>query len=165
MKTKTNTHVITREEYNQFFSEDITVRRKKELAEKINKRLHYFVQIFDSEYSSCDLYDEDSNFKYILNTVYKQNPKDLFEINKEVFTVYIQDNNSVDPNNILVSWLWDDSVVQKVLDKIEVVKNRKEKEDSYFEHNKRIILEKVRSILTDSEKAFLKASLGIVIEL
>lgn len=127
MKRKVNTHALTQEEYNQFFSDDITVRRKKELAEKIVRRLSYI----SSTLVDCDIDEDYFDPSYVLaNYDYKQKAKDPLNINGDYGCFYfINDEGDMYP--IEVCFLWDENKLREAIQKVEEYqveeKNKKKK--------------------------------------
>lgn len=153
MKTKTNTHALTQEEYDLFFSDDITIRRKKELAKKIENRLRHFEKVFvDSQ--GFDEIDADYIFRYYT----KQKPREIFNVDD--FAPYYYLNG--DYKGIIVRFLWEDQAVDEAVKKVEEWRSAEEKADSEYTGMKKAVLDKIRSVVTEEEKWFLKNDIGFL---
>lgn len=134
MKTKPNTHAITREEYDQFFSDDITVRRKKELAKKINQRARYLSDVFDCteglEYGVEYIFSEYNH---------KQRPGETLTFSEDGDSCYyyLEFEELPDVNPIQVRLLWDDEKLNVILKQIEAMheKERKQEEKENLERS------------------------------
>lgn len=139
MKQQRKTYAITQEEYNLFFSDDITIRQKKELAKKFTSRLRYFAKVFEDTDIDSDYFD----FCYLVqNHSKKQKPTAVLDFTGE-YACYYYSGGEDGIEGIKVSFLWDDEAVNKavqqskeIIEQEEEEKKRKKDQDNY---NKSII--------------------------
>ena len=104
-KNPTPTFAITKKEWQDVFKDTITVKRQKELFEKINRRLNFI----------SDFFGDGGEF-YVSNLDDIECYEDSDMIDIENCTISIDDSTIFGYENVPVFWLWDDSWIKKIED-------------------------------------------------
>jgi hypothetical protein len=148
MKKQKST-ALTEEEYLSFFSENITIKRHKELASKIYKRIDFL---------DDDFFQAEGDFD--ISCLEKQKPNEVFHCDDHGIVYEGGEYGNI--CYLLTKFLWDDKYLDSVIAKIEEV--HKEEREALRKYE--IEIEQVaialsrltpaeRSLLVDKDSHFL----------
>lgn len=155
MKSKTNTHAITQDEYDEFFSEDVTIRRKKALAKKIANRLLHFTKVFPDTDIDANCLESSFIFREYDNRQGSNETLVISEIEGNACFYYYGDS---EVDGIPVSFLWDDNALNKTLATIKDYENEQREREELEEEHRKSVTREIMTKFTPAQIAFIRAN-------
>lgn len=147
--TKKETHAITKKEWQDVFKDTITVRRQRELFDKINERLNFIARIVEDSFYFCV-----SN----INEIECCDSSDMIDIQDTIMSIdYGMDIFGYE--NVPVFWLWDDSWIKKIED-YKTSEKIKEQENEFDRINN--VVSAIRNSLSPGQLGWFRLYSGTI---